>query len=433
MRMRVGWLGGVVAVSVSLASAPALANGRYPNADMLIVDSERPNRLVLRATFGTLVSVDEGRNWFWICEEAIGYMGDPALTVLAGGNLLHAFLGSVTVSAAEGCSFNAVPFDAEGRLAIDVTLDPLDPSHAWVLATGMNGRRQASVLDASATAVSLVSAADDFVPSTIEVSRSRPERMYVVGFDGGFRSTLLISDDRGQSWSPRPIHPYPELPMYLSAVDPVDPDTLYIRVDGGSSDHLIVSRDAGKSYVDVLTIATDMLGFALSPDGSRVAAGGPGAGLQVARTTDLSFSPAADIVSLRCLTWAERGLFACAQESLDGWTLALSTDQGQTFAPLWHVQDLVPLECAASTSTGSVCPRAWLDVSAQLGADLVPGGIPYVGGPRAAPTAPSTDGSSCSVAMGRSSQGARLGLGAVLLGLVGAALRRRSPSLDAVG
>ena len=69
--------------------------------------------------------------------------------------------------------------------------------------------------------------------------------MYVVGFDGDFRSTLLISDDRGQSWSPRPIHPYPELPMYLSAVDPVDPDTLYIRVDGGSSDHLIVSRDCG--------------------------------------------------------------------------------------------------------------------------------------------------------------------------------------------
>ena len=143
-------------MSTSLASAPALANGRYPNADMLIVDSESPNHLVLRATFGTLVSDDGGRSWFWICEQAIGYMGDPALTVLAGGKLLHAFLGSVTVSAAEGCSFNAVPFDAEGRSAIDVTLDPLDPSHAWVLATGMNGRRQASVLDASATAVSFV-------------------------------------------------------------------------------------------------------------------------------------------------------------------------------------------------------------------------------------------------------------------------------------
>jgi photosystem II stability/assembly factor-like uncharacterized protein len=409
---------------------PPPPHGRYPNADMLIVDSERPSHLVLRATFGTLVSDDGGRSWFWICEQAIGYMGDPALTVLAGGNLLHAFLGSVTVSAAEGCTFNPVSFDAEGRSAIDVTLDPLDPSHAWVLTTGINGRRQASLLDASATAVTPVSAADNFVPSTIEVSRSRPERMYLVGFDGDFQSTLLVSDDRGQSWAPRPIRPYPEQPMYLSAVDPVDPDTLYVRVDGGSSDHLIVSRDAGQSFVDILTIPTDMLGFALSPDGSRVAAGGPGAGLQVAMTTDFAFGPAANIVSLRCLTWSNQGLFACAQESLDNWTLALSTDQGQSFAPLWHVQDLVPLECAASTSAGSLCPRAWLDVSAQIGADLVPDGVPNSGGPPAAPTAASKDGS-CSLVRSPSPREAPRGLGSALFGLVGAAVLRRRRASDA--
>src|SRR5690606_29789727 len=122
---------------------------------------------------------------------------------------------------------------------------------------------------------------------------------------------------------------------------------------------------------------------ALSPDGSSVAAGGPGVALQVASTADFAFRAAANIQSLRCLTWAEQGLYACAQESLDGWTLARSDDRGQSFEPLWHVQDLVPLECDAATSAGAVCPRAWLDVSAQIGAELVP-----TGGGSAGPSAP---------------------------------------------
>jgi len=372
-RVRCTCVGSLLAASLSLSSATALANGRYPNADMLVVDPGNPSHLVLRATFGTLVSNDAGQNWSWICEGAIGYTdGDPAITVLSGGRMLHAFLGSIVVSGAEGCSFGPVPFSAEGRFAIDATLDPADPSRAWVLASGANRERQASVLEVNGTSAVLRVVAEDFIPSTIEAARSRPQRLYVVGYNARFESTLLVSDDRGDSWEARPIALYPTLPMFISAVDPANPDVLYVRVNDGLSDHLIVSRDAGVTFVEVLTIPTDMLGFALSPDGSRVAAGGPDVPLHVASTTDFAFAPAADVASLRCLTWAEQGLFACAQESLDNWTLARSTDSGQSFTPLWHVQDLVPLECDASTSTGSTCPRVWLDVSAQIGAELVP-------------------------------------------------------------
>jgi hypothetical protein len=420
--VRGNWLGVTVAALIGFSSASARANGRYPNADLLIVDPSDASHLVLRATFGTLVSNDQGSTWFWICEQAVGYVGDPALTVLAGGSLLYAFLGNIAVSTGQGCAFDPVPFTAEGRSAIDVTLDPLDPSHAWVLASGLNGRRQASLLDVSASAANPLSVSDDFVPSTLEVSRSRPERMLVVGFDADFQSTLLVSDDRGQSWSSRPISPYSALPMYLSAIDPVDPDTLYVRVDDGTSDHLLVSRNGGQSFVDVLTLAGDMLGFALSPDGSRIAAGGPDVGLWVASKADFAFTSAANIRSLRCLTWAERGLYACAQESLDHWTLALSADEGQSFTPLWHVQDLEPLECAASTSTGAACPSAWLDVSAQIGADLVPDGVPNSGS--SPPALASKDESSCAMAAAPTPRGlGALGVSAAF-GLLGAAVLR---------
>jgi hypothetical protein len=413
----------MLAGAMSLISAPALANGRYPNADMLIVDPGDPNHLVLRATFGTLVSDDQGQRWSWICEDAVGYAGlrDPAITVLADGRLLHAFLGNIVLSAAQGCSFAPVPFNTEGRFAVDITLDPADPSHAWVLASGLLGRRQASMLEVADSASPPRLVAEDFVPYTIEVARSRPQRIYVVGFNGRFEATLLASDDRGESWQAHPIALYPALPMYLSAVAPADPDTLYVRVDDGTSDHLIVSRDGGQSFVEVLTIPTEMLGFALSPDGSRLAAGGPDVPLQVASTTDFAFAPAADIKSLRCLTWAEAGLFACAQESLDNWTLARSSDGGQSFTPLWHVQDLVPLECDASTSTGSVCPRAWLDVSAQIGAELVPSDDPQ---PMQPVRGAERDGG-CAFDSGASRRSLGLAALAALLGTSGAAAWRR--------
>jgi photosystem II stability/assembly factor-like uncharacterized protein len=408
--------------ALSLLSAPALANGRYPNADMLIVDPGDPNHLVLRATFGTLVSRDQGQHWSWICEEAVGYTGDPALTVLAGGNVLHAFLGSITRSTAQGCSFEHMAFTPEGRVAADVTLDPADPSRAWVLESGLLGRRQASVLEVSDSAGPPLLVAEDFVPSTIELARSRPQRIYVVGFNGRFESTLLVSDDRGQSWQARAIALYPALPMFISAIAPSDPDTLYVRVDDGTSDHLIVSRDGGASFVEVLTIPTEMLGFALSPDGSQVAAGGPGVPLQVASTTDFVFTPAAGIASLRCLTWAEAGLYACAQESLDNWTLARSADGGMSFTPLWHVQDLVPLECEGSTNVGLACPRAWLDVSAQIGAELVPSDTP--------PTQPPARQQNGGCAVGAPASAPRsLGLAALVAVLgtsAAAAWRRRS-------
>ena len=98
-------LGVALAASLALSSGSALANGRYPNADMLIVDPGDPAHLVLRATFGTLVSRDGGQRWSWICEESIGYTGDPALTILSGGRTLHAFLGNIQLSSDDACSY----------------------------------------------------------------------------------------------------------------------------------------------------------------------------------------------------------------------------------------------------------------------------------------------------------------------------------------
>jgi hypothetical protein len=39
-----------------------------------------------------------------------------------------------------------------------------------------------------------------------------------------------------------------------------------------------------------------------------------------------------------------------------------------------HVADLLPLQCARETQTGSACPSFWNPIAARIGAD--PGGVP---------------------------------------------------------
>ncbi len=69
--------------------ATAAANGRFPDADQLVIDPADPTRLVLRATFGMLQSMDAGVTWTWLCEQVIGYggMDDPPIAITGDGTL----------------------------------------------------------------------------------------------------------------------------------------------------------------------------------------------------------------------------------------------------------------------------------------------------------------------------------------------------------
>jgi hypothetical protein len=169
------------------------------------------------------------------------------------------------------------------------------------------------------------------------------------------------------------------------------------------SDQLLVSHDGGENWDTVFSLETDLLGFALSPDGSSIAVGGPGKGVYVASSSELVFQLAAPVQALRCLKWTADGLFACGQEGLDGWTIGRSLDGGHSFEPFWHQQTLTPLECAASSTTGAVCPATWADIARTIDADsdLVPnsetpnGGTPDGGTeptPGRVPSPPAADG-----------------------------------------
>jgi photosystem II stability/assembly factor-like uncharacterized protein len=357
-----------------------------------LIDPDDSAHWLLRATFGLLESHDAGSSWAWICEDAVGFMGgDPALGVLRGGGLLAGYYGAVSVSADQGCGWSSLSMDVAHRYVIDATLDLGDPTRSWILTASAEASRHVNLLavGSAGTILETLDVGQGFVPSTVEVAPSNSERIYVTGFIAGDSALVLRSDDRGQSWQTFRVQPYGALPLYISAIDPNEPDRIYARVDDtvpasltetGSdtapADHLLLSTDAGETWTTIFSPNTDLLGFALSPDGSRVAAGGPGAGVYVASATALDFQPApGNVQVLRCLRWTAQGLFACGQEPEDGWTIASSKDEAQTFTPLWHLRDLKPLECGAATTTGTACPVLWPDIARSIKAVPAPSAL----------------------------------------------------------
>jgi photosystem II stability/assembly factor-like uncharacterized protein len=433
----------LAALVAPLVGAPsAHANGRYPAADQIVLDPGDPSHLLLRATFGLLQSYDGGQTWSWICEAAVGFTGDPALAVFGGGALLAGYFGSLSTSREQGCGWSAVDLDTAYRYPFDATIDTGDPARAIVVAGSVDGTRSASLVSVAASGVidAVLPMGEGFVPTTVEVAPSNPSRIYVTGIVENTATLLLRSDDRGRTWERHQVEGYGALPLFISAIDPNDADVVYARIDGGgaafaqpmtaaddASDHLLVTRDGGATWITAFSLDTDMLGFALSPGGDRIAVGGPGRGVFIASASELAFRPAAPVQVLRCLKWTREALYACGQESLDGWTIGRSLDGGEHFEPLWHQQALTPLECSASSSTGAACSRLWPGIARSIGA-AEGAAMATVGADGASPTTPEAQPreSDCStVGVGRASRGAPTAPLLLLLGLTVAAHRRK--------
>lgn len=392
-------------VAFSCAAGSARANGRFPAANQLVIDPGDAEHLLLRATYGLLSSHDGGVSFGWSCEDVLGAVGeaDPAVAVLRGGQLVVAADDRLMLSDAESCSWTDVSPDGAADFPVDVSLDPADDAVALGVARSGDGSGNVHLLeiDGNSGLARVVgsSLGDDLFPLTLDGAPSAIQRIYVTALSMEPASVLLRSDDRGQSWTRFDIHPYEKLQAYLAAVDPRDENKLYLRVNDEPYDHLLVSSDAGEHFSEATGLHTKLLGFALSPDGSELAVGGPGAPLLVARSAELEFEAAgAPFAQLSCLKWSASGLFACADDHADGFTLGLSADLGASFEPLFHARELVPLACDASTSVGASCPAAWSGVATQLGAGAeVPDGGGR-GGIAEPATTGSNSGSSCSSA-----------------------------------
>jgi hypothetical protein len=348
------WVSGCgIALGLLAASAPGNANGRFPAANHLVVQPGAPETMVLRATFGFLVTHDAGATWHWVCERAIGFSGvqDPAVQLTAHGALLAALFEGLAVAPHGGCDFAFASGALANQVAVDLTAWPGVPGGAAVVTGSYAGsvdggaryRSQIFVTRDDGASFEAIGAALDpqLVVETFDVSPADPKRVYVSALRGeSAKATgvLLVSSDGGLTWVERPVPlEEGERAPYIAGVDPARRDRVYLRTSGPGTQRLIVTDDAGKTLKTVHR-GQRLLGFALSKDGSRVFLGGPREGLLVADRDTMAFTKRASL-EVQCLTVDGDKLFACSNEA-SGFLVGVSTDEGASFRPLLRFAEI---------------------------------------------------------------------------------------------
>jgi photosystem II stability/assembly factor-like uncharacterized protein len=382
---RVGWRNLLIVSLVGFAylatTTRAAANGQFPAANQVVVAPNDPQMLVLRTTFGVLVSRDRGENWDWICEQAIGYPnGEEAfLGVTASSTIVGGTFGGLVLSSDHGCSWTGSRDLTSGSPIGDLTVSPAAPEVVVALSSAFMGGTQGQLSYATQLFATDDNGAhwarlgEPLTPTTkaltVEVSKSDPGRIYVSGTrardDGsGWVGVLFVSRDAGAHWREWTLElTDDERAPYIAGVDPTNGDRVYVRTFGVTG-RLLVSDDAGESFRAVFS-GGQLLGFALSPDGSRVYVGGPVDGLWVADAAELQFEQKSDI-AVRCLTASGRDLFVCSTEE-SGFTLGATQNEGDVLTPLLTYATIRgPLVCPSEASA-AVCPSLWSNQRAALG------------------------------------------------------------------
>ena len=375
---RLAW---AFAATLTGVCGSAFANGRYPIANQLVVSPGDDARLVLRTTFGLVLSQDHGKTFQWVCEKAAGFVNgeDPPVEVTEDSSLFVASSQALNISHDGGCGWQTA---LEDLSIVDADVDQSQPKRAVAIASlyedGGTVSGLQETLDNGNTWHALGTSFDG-LPATVALAPSQPTRIYASGTSVTDLTPLLsTSEDNGATWHRYPLTLEKITVPFLAAVDPQHPEVVYVRAPtAAGTDVLVVSADFGQHFKAIYKAKGGLYGFALSPDGTHVAVGGPNDPLTIASTADYLFQPANAVLPL-CLKWSAAGLYACADEAKSDFSLGLSVDSGATFKTLFRKPALTLLSCAATTQTGQYCPQAWVGQQATLGIDA---GAPSAGAP----------------------------------------------------
>jgi hypothetical protein len=361
------WWAALAAVAMVCGPATARANGRYPRSERVIEDPSNADHLLVAATYGLVTTSDRGGHWYHVCEAAFadspGYVGDPLLDLVAGGALLVDVQSSIHRSA-DGCAWTpTLGFPAGVHANIgDLAVNPLDRATVVaVVSLLVDGGVRISLEqsdDAGLTWRAIGTPLPLSSVDTIDLDPTDATHIHATGLAplrDGDMGAFLTSLDHGMTWTsvPIPNTDSNDVP-YIAAIDPLDPDKIFVRTDAvtlpadGSeevaNDALLYSADGGATWTELLRESAKLLGFALSPDGTTVLAGYGDpfesgiyvdptvTGVYEAQTSDMSFSHVVS-GSVTGLTWTVRGVYASEAQPVSGSSEEVAFFSGGDLAP----------------------------------------------------------------------------------------------------
>jgi MYXO-CTERM domain-containing protein len=409
------------------------ANGRFPSADHVEVDPQDPLHIVVRATYGLVITRDGGDSWNWVCEKAMSFSGvwDPPIGFLANGLVMVGLPDGLTISTPDACEFARIP-ELEGQFIADVAVDKKNPLHAVVLTSLPLGGIFDTRLFVTNDGGKSFSQVGNVFPEnlrglTVDLAPSDPNLVYVSGIlDGPLpQGVVLQSKNMGLSYDQFLVPGSNDVfAPFIGAVDPEFADRLYVRLSE-TPGRLLTSDNGGQSFSEIFLGEGTLLSFSLSPDGKTLVVGGEKDGIWRSPVPNWAFERTS-LLHTRCLRWADAGVYACTEQVLDGFSVGFSSTQASTFKPLARLSDLCgPVSCAKP-----ICSADWPLLRDTIGAtpcaensssssSSSSGGQGGAGGASVEPSTPAT-GCSCRAAGNDASKLAYVGI----LPLIALGLRR---------
>jgi len=432
----------VLAVAALAASASsARAHGRLPESAQIVFHPTDPDTVIVRTTFGLLLTRDGGDTWRWMCPVALQLRAteDATVAIMDSGAFVIATFGGFERSVG-GCVWSYPDPALQDSIVIDLAKHPVDPASLLVVTS--NGGVPNQVLrstDDGLTFTPLGTPIDRILFETISVAPSDPMRVYLSGIATDMtprEAYVLRSTDGGESFESLPFTlETTDRSIFLLDIDPVVPDRVLLQVwSTDADDRIVLSENGGSTWTEVLRMP-DVVGFARSPDGSTIWAGGLTAGLWRSMDGGRTFAQINPTIRVGGLAAREGELWVWGLQAANGFAVGKSTDGGMTFEAVMTYGDIGGiLECDATSQVGMTCPAWWPDLQRDLG--LYDGGVPTDGampdidGPTGSEPAPppAPDGCSCRAGAlpGRSASGAAaIAIAALALMALLAASRRR--------
>jgi MYXO-CTERM domain-containing protein len=348
---------------------------------------------MVRNTFGLVFTSNGGQTWRWMCEDVLGLPTtsneDPYVVWTQNLSLVIGISLGLEVSSNAGCDWAFAGGPLQNQLIKDLDGHPSN-LHDVDLITSTFGDT-ANVDGGQGYVQQLFQTTDDgatwtefgtpidptAIVTTLDVAPTDTDRLYVSAYRGdGMQRTgsLFVSSNRGMTWTEHqtPLNPNTETAIYIGAVDPNNEDLVYLRTEGQS--RLIVTSDGGQTFNAVKTMDDEMLGLALSPDGSKIYIGSVMDGLLVSATQTFSFTQTSTI-HVQCLATQGANLWACSDE-VSGFVAGVSQDDGKTFTPKLHLLSIEsPIGCGADAAELQCDDMPFGSLCAQLGA-CYPGSEP---------------------------------------------------------
>ena len=415
------------------AGGLAHANGRFPETlEMSFQRGDGAHRIAVSATFGLLLSDDDGATFRWVCEDAVGYRGiwDPLFVVAPSGTLFASTPSALRISRDGGCTWNPGPGETATAWVADLFEGQDDA--VWIAVANTAGGNDVYVsTDDGVTfeAQGLLAEAPTAFWRSVRVAPSDPTRVYVAGYsNSGDDPTPLLYRRDAEGWIALPFAVGTASQIRFLAVSPDDPDLVFARVDGEPTDTLLRSDDGGVSWDPVTSVDGDIQIFQIF-QGGEIFLGTKYEGTQRSIDNGLTWtenSARRTTLSGRCGHVGPDGEFwVCgANWDPDRFALGKSSDRGHAYTKLMRFNEIkAALDCPDGTPQDEICEADFAGICDMFGCTGVDAALPQpdAPGPAAdAPPGPGGDGG-----------GGGCGCGVALAGVLVWPFKRRRRRRDA--